>query len=153
MFQPSFWCRISQLPSTVARCWSLPRWWSHVFKKTDPILLLSWRLSMESPLVAMVWTLEFSSLQIRFVQTLCWRLPQWKPAEIAAGPTDRSPKKPAEKTCLRRRWSWAPHQQWHPGSRGSHENDVLTVYYDITYCGWLRNPAPPKGWLKHVETL
>ena len=20
------------------------------------------------------------------------------------------------------------------------------------YCGWLRNPAPPKGWLKHVET-
>ena len=20
------------------------------------------------------------------------------------------------------------------------------------YCGWLRNPASPKGWLKHVET-
>jgi len=23
----------------------------------------------------------------------------------------------------------------------------------FSYCGWLRNPAPPKGWLKHVETL
>ena len=22
-----------------------------------------------------------------------------------------------------------------------------------SYCGWLRYPAPPKGWLKHVETL
>jgi hypothetical protein len=21
------------------------------------------------------------------------------------------------------------------------------------YCGWLRNPASPKGWLKHVETI
>ena len=20
-------------------------------------------------------------------------------------------------------------------------------------CGWLRNPEPPKGWLKHVETI
>ena len=175
MFQPSFWCRISQLPST-ARCWSHPPmkpqnqpdfWGSRQSKVMDPFGTHSlsqkswqmqckcheaiacfqenrpnfagaccnftglgdcWWIAVDFQLlektgphpwkVSMVWTLEFSSLQIRFVQTLCWRVPQWKPAAIAAGPTDRSPYLSAEKTCLRRRWSWAPHQQWHPGSGG-----------------------------------
>ena len=40
--------------------------------------------------------------------------------------------------------------EWSKGQSGDRMGDI--VGFD-PHCGWLRNPASPKGWLKHVETL
>ena len=99
----------------------------------------------ESPLVSMVWTQEFSSLQIRLVQTL-----------YVGG----FPKKSQQPSLLV--------QQIDPPLRkrpvyegddlGRHtSNDILgpggltkTLH---TVDGHAKCDKPPKGWLKHVETL
>jgi len=31
--------------------------------------------------------------------------------------------------------------------------NIEKPHLKTTYSGWLRTPAPPKGWLKHVDTL
>ena len=86
----------------------------------------------ESPLVAMLWTLEFSSLQIRFVQTLyVGGFPNEKPAAIAAGPTDLS-------TKAMILGATPAMTSWVPGVSRKH------------YILWMvaKSDKPPKGWLK-----
>ena len=49
----------------------------------------------------------------------------------------------------------------HPTKTYWHHQNPINISYTISfkYCGWLRNPAPPKGWLKpnnginHLSTI